>query len=277
MVEVKVESEEIIFRLLYLGSPSSTRFANLRAIHESLPAACRSDLAVLHAGRDRIVRFRHRPEDGSKVFGLGVAIDVLTMPGTPLGGANLKLLADAADAVVWLDDRAPTGDGEDAAFLELLGGLDALGRRPDELPIVVQCYQDTPDRRAAGYRAPSRSAWKPHVARIPDLPDAPRRVYDEVRERLLEVFRGIELELDRDGFDGHLRIRDRLYEKITRSGPARAGEARDAARSAFHLEPRDGGVRRGRARLGAMGLGRRLLWIALPVVAALAWALARAL
>ena len=115
MVEIKVDTDEILFRVVYAGRDRATKFANLRALQTALIGQIERPMIVMHAGGDRVVGFDLPIAKEDRLFGMQVRIEVLARPGDRQSLANDILLHRSADAIVWLDDRE--ADGEDEAPL----------------------------------------------------------------------------------------------------------------------------------------------------------------
>ena len=143
MVEIRVETDEILFRVVLAGREKSTKFATLRALHESLTTADDSPMFVLHAGGDRVVGFELPIATEEELFGMRVRMEILARPGTRKSLANDVILHRCADAIVWLDDRAPEDEAARDAFTELVEDLRRLGRDQRDLPLF-RCRVPTP-------------------------------------------------------------------------------------------------------------------------------------
>ncbi|MEE9394486.1 MAG: hypothetical protein V3W41_18480 [Planctomycetota bacterium] len=242
MVEVKVERSEIIFRVVYVGSRTATKFANLRGLHDQIRKRGDdvADLSVFFAGGDRVLSFRHYPSV-DPIYGLKVGIEVLTVPGEALSPSNEELLLAAADAIVYLDDRS--GDTPETKDLDaLLSVLEVLGQDPRKMSFVIQCYQETSEERAGLYRGVGSQDWNPKVRRIPATPTGALELLDELESDVLETYRGYEEELAKAGLNSHLKIRDRIYEKIpaarpTQGSPDSQGTGEKGTRLARRARP----------------------------------------
>ena len=211
MVELRLTQREIVFRVLYAGDDGATKFATIRSLHESLCDQGET-IKVLHAGGDRIVSFRHRPRLVEPLFGLDVSVEAITIPGRLRCPANAELLLSVADAVVYLDDRSHTESEEVVAerFERFVGQL-ASSRSNTDIPFWVQCYADGPSTRRELFQGDR--PWEPDVAVLE--PEArPRAVYERVQDAMIGAARGWEKDLQRRGLNDHVKIRDRIYEKV---------------------------------------------------------------
>ena len=214
MVEIKLERQEILFRILYVGRKESTKFAVMRAIQDQLKSKAEDHLLVLHAGGDRVVSFRHDLGTDQRLYDLSLAFDLLTIPGELKTPANEELLLRAADAIVWLDDGDPSGADECFSQCErVLGRLTTLRRAPDDLPVFVQGYDDA--MRVAGRRYRRMAGgWRPVVRGLREGGLTAADVVKDVEAAVLERYRVWEQEMRSRGMPHHIRIRDRIYEKI---------------------------------------------------------------
>ncbi len=214
MVEIKLERQEILFRILYLGRRESTKFAVMRAVQEQLSSKEEDHLLVLHAGGDRVVSFRHDLGNDQRLYDLGLAFDLLTIPGVMKTPANEELLLRAADAIVWLDDGEPAGADDCVSQCErVLDRLATLRRGPDDLPFFVQGYEDA--MRGAGRRYRRLAGgWRPSVRGLREGGPTAADVVRDVEAAVLDRYRVWEREMRSRGMPHHIRIRDRIYEKI---------------------------------------------------------------
>lgn len=209
MVELRMTEREIVFRVLYAGDDGATKFATIRSLHESLSGG---SINVLHAGGDRVVMFRHRPRVVEPLFGLDVSVETLTIPGRLRCPANAELLMSVADAVIYLDDRSHREDEDVVSerFEEFLGRLGST-RGGRDMPFWVQCYSDGPPQRLRLFER--EGAWAPRVE-VLDSDARPRVVFERVQDAMLTEAREWERDLRRRGLDDHVKIRDRIYEKV---------------------------------------------------------------
>lgn len=206
-----MSQREIVFRVLYAGDDGATKFATIRSLHESL---CEQDenINVLHAGGDRIVSFRHRPRLVEPLFGLNVAVETLTIPGRLRCPANAELLIGVADAVVYLDDRSHREDDDVVAerFERFVTRLESA-RSERDVPFWVQCYSDGSETRRDLFERDGD--WNPRIE-VLDAEARPRLVYERVQDAMLGAAREWERDLRRRGLGDHVKIRDRIYEKV---------------------------------------------------------------
>ena len=212
MVEIKVDSKEIIFRIVFVGGEEATKFAALRQLHEGLDDNA-DDLTVIHAGGERIVGFKQDLGGGDRLFGMNVTLHAVTRPGQQHSPANDVLLLGAADAVVFLDDRDPRNESAAKHFGHLLEQLKGLNRRPEELPLFIHCYADGPVNRKKVFRRLSQ-AWKPAFFMSQDDSIGIIEVFSAAQEQVLKNYKRYESDLAKRGLEGHIKIRDRIYEKV---------------------------------------------------------------
>ncbi|MEZ6194225.1 MAG: hypothetical protein R3F20_00630 [Planctomycetota bacterium] len=217
MVEVRVESKEIDFRIAYLGRTGATKFANIRRLHDALRPLGAGDLTVIHAGGDRIVGFHLVDEEESRLFEMRVGFKLVTIPGEIRSRANELLLASSADAVVWIDDRVGEDQGAPTALAEVLGAIADQGVGEAARPVMVQCYSDDGEDRATRYRR-SLEGREARIRRIDSDEEGVRGLFEEVKKHVLDTYR----ELER-GQPGRGR-RDRT----SRPSPAVAASSADA-------------------------------------------------
>lgn len=211
MVELRLTQREIVFRVLYAGDDGATKFATIRSLHESLCDQGET-IKVLHAGGDRIVSFRHRPRLVEPLFGLDVSVEAITIPGRLRCPANAEILLSVADAIVYLDDRSHAESEDTVAqrFESFVGQLSS-SRSNSDIPFWVQCYADGPSSRHGLFE--TSGDWEPDVA-VLESEARPRAVYERVQDAMIGAAREWQKDLDRRGLNDHVKIRDRIYEKV---------------------------------------------------------------
>ncbi|MCB9832299.1 MAG: hypothetical protein H6807_07470 [Planctomycetes bacterium] len=265
MVEIKVDTDEILFRIVFAGRDRATKFATLRALQESF-AADGGPMIVMHAGGDRVVGFGLPVAEEERLFGMKVRIEVLARPGPRQSPANDVLLHRSADAIVWLDDRDDDGDADCVAFGQFLDDLDRLGRKPRDLPIFVQCYADAGGgrRRAAFER--KHGDWRPECRLVGEGARQVAEVFIEARNAVFGAYRRYEKELARAGLEDHVKIRDRVYERL----PMMPEKGPISSRRDVRLIQSRGRVPDSRERLTTI-----ILFVALGLAVAAAFLVAR--
>ena len=213
MVEIKVDNQEILFRVVLSGHQNSTKFATVRELHDGLQSSGVDNLTVIHAGGDKIVGFRWPLQPEDNLFGMKVMIDVLARPGELKTSANDVLIYRSSDAIIYLDDREPATNDVTGHFQAFLGQLDSLSRKPEELPLLVQTYEDAESDRARIYTM-NGSQWQPEIHVRGPANESVVEVLHAAKARVLTNYRTYESELNQKGLQGHIKIRDRVYECV---------------------------------------------------------------
>lgn len=161
MSETRAERSTFVFRILYLGSSGARKFDAVKRLHAALPADETEPMTLLVAGSETIVSFRFRPKD-VKILGFhDVAYDVHVCPGRFRKGAAHRLLVRSADAVIFMVD----GDSKDPHrdFDEVVACLGSLGKKPEDLPLVVAMDEKV---EVDDWAREARSEWHPWLHRI---------------------------------------------------------------------------------------------------------------
>jgi len=184
----------ITFRVLYMGPPGASKFLSMRRLQAHAPADEREDLMILHTEDARIVTFSWVPDPDLEVMGCRIGFEMVTCPGEGCSRATARLLLRAADAFIFLPDRAdPGGHASQQDLGEMLRELKTLEKHPDAIPLVVQTYSDHP-RHTELAAAETPEGWpeiRPMV--LEDDSDAEvLRVFAVVRQRLLDDCRRLE-------------------------------------------------------------------------------------
>lgn len=166
MSETRAERSTFVFRILYLGSTGARKFDAVKKLHAALPPVETEPLAMLVAGSETIVSFRYRPHD-VKILGIhDVAYDVHVCPGRFRTGAAHRLLLRSADAVVFLVDGESKDPHRD--FDEVVACLGNLGKRPEDLPLVIAMAEGV---SADAWAREARAEWHPLLHKFGESPD----------------------------------------------------------------------------------------------------------
>ncbi|MCO5170731.1 MAG: gliding-motility protein MglA [Planctomycetes bacterium] len=132
-------SPPLRWKVVYWGPQAAGKTTSLRVLARGSAAARRGVTSIVaqpdHAG----CRFELLPLDLSRGGRPTAHLDVFTVPGCPLCVATRGLVLQRADAIVFVADAHPDRlrANRQAAF-ELLAALQAQGRDPASLPLVIQ-------------------------------------------------------------------------------------------------------------------------------------------
>lgn len=187
-MDIDLGSGTVTFRILYCGPEGATKSVNIRGLHTAAREDERRDLAVIHAGGDRIITFPYTPRVQPAWLGLKVVYEAVAVPGKPFQRAVERLLTRAADAVIFLPDRMHPGS---RATLESYSGICAeLSLRPrggEPLPVFIPDYLDGAPRLEAASLPPAPEGIVPILVPVPgDTLEAILTVFEAASASILE-------------------------------------------------------------------------------------------
>lgn len=208
-MELDTSTGTLNFRILIHGPDGATKARNLAGLQEALPREEVSAISTLHASGDRVMSFVHRPR-GMERRGFHCGFHYMVAPGAVKAPALDRLMIQAADAVVFLPERAdPAGASSRSAFEALL--KDARPEGADRsIPVFALDYCDALER--ASTASIFRSRERVQVLASPgDTPAALLDVHSRVRTEILRGFDGLSRE----------RVRELEQRRSTAKSPLR--------------------------------------------------------
>ncbi|MAG58030.1 MAG: hypothetical protein CMJ83_17225 [Planctomycetes bacterium] len=200
-MDIDLKAGLVTLRVLYRGPEGATKFLNLRGLHASSDPSERDCLSVMRTEEDTIVTFPLTAPDELPLLGLKVRFQAIAAPGRVHASAVERLLLLAADAVVFLPERAaPAGRTSRTALEELVAELTACGRQPGEVPLLIQDYVDGNPRLQPRHISDEVNAWAPRFMAVQgDTQDCVRLVFDAAREAVRVRVEGLERDLGEEG------------------------------------------------------------------------------
>jgi mutual gliding-motility protein MglA len=132
-------SREVSAKIVYVGPGLSGKTTSLQYVHSKLNQESRSELVSLATDEDRTLFFDFLPLRIPRVNGLGVRLQLYTVPGQVFYAATRKLVLNGADGVVFVADAQRAR--RDANIESLHGTLEHLrdnGVDLDRFPMVFQ-------------------------------------------------------------------------------------------------------------------------------------------
>lgn len=184
-MELDAVTGTLTFRILISGPDGATKFHNLVGLREALPRDEAGAVSVMHADGDRVASFVHTP----KAVRRGRFIchfQLMAAPGAVKAKALDRLLAQSADAVVFLPRRDEPGDDTSRTAWDNCV-RDVRGtRRGTGIPIFAVDYCDV-DTRASQHGL-YRSSGVEVVASPGDTGVAMVSIYERVRAAVLRQY-----------------------------------------------------------------------------------------
>jgi signal recognition particle receptor subunit beta len=132
-------SREITAKMVYYGPGLSGKTTTLQYVHSSVRPERRGQLVSLATETDRTIFFDFLPLHVEQVRGLGVRLQLYTVPGQVFYAATRKLVLNGADGVVFVaDSQKRCADANLEALEGLRENLDELGLELEQFPLVFQ-------------------------------------------------------------------------------------------------------------------------------------------
>ncbi len=131
-------ARELVFKIVYYGPGLGGKTTTLQHIHGATRAEHRGKMVSLATPVDRTLYFDFLPIRVPNVRGMGVRLQLFTVPGQVYYNATRKLVLTGADAVVFVADSQRARLDADLESMEnLRDNLREHGRSLDELPFTI--------------------------------------------------------------------------------------------------------------------------------------------
>jgi len=132
-------SREVVFKVVYYGPGLGGKTTSLQHIHATTRAEHRGKMVSLATPVDRTLYFDFLPIRLPNVRGMGVRLQLFTVPGQVYYNATRKLVLTGADALVLVfDSQADRSDANAESLENLHENLTAHGRSLADVPHVIQ-------------------------------------------------------------------------------------------------------------------------------------------
>ncbi|HEY6078694.1 MAG TPA: GTPase domain-containing protein [Polyangiaceae bacterium] len=211
-------ARELVFKVVYYGPGLGGKTTTLQHIHATAKPEHRGKMVSLATPVDRTLYFDFLPIRVPHVRGLGVKLQLFTVPGQVHYNATRKLVLTGADGVVLVFDSQRAREDANLETLEnLKDNLSAHGKSLGEIPHVVQynkrdLYDVTPvdelERTLNRFSAPSFSTTATDGEGVYEALEAITRAVMEDFDRRVPESRHLErasLELPEGGLVDALR------------------------------------------------------------------------
>lgn len=211
-------ARELVFKIVYYGPGLGGKTTTLQYIHATAKPEHRGKMVSLATPVDRTLYFDFLPIRLPTVRGLGVRLQLFTVPGQVYYNATRKLVLTGADGVVLVvDSQRLRADASSESLENLRDNLREHGRTLAEVPHVIQYNKrdlsdlvpiDELERKLNQYGAPSFATVATQGEGVYEALEAiARAVLDDFEKRVPEN-RGIavrQLELPEGGLAEALR------------------------------------------------------------------------
>src|SRR6187397_3419208 len=104
MASVNAQSRELVFKVVYYGPGLSGKTTTLQHIHAATRPEHRGKMVSLATPVDRTLYFDFLPIRLPSVRGMGVRLQLFTVPGQVYYNATRKLVLTGADGLVFVAD-----------------------------------------------------------------------------------------------------------------------------------------------------------------------------
>src|SRR3954464_4833074 len=122
-------SREVVFKVVYYGPGLGGKTTSLQHIHATTRAEHRGKMVSLATPVDRTLYFDFLPIRLPSVHGMGVRLQLFTVPGQVYYNATRKLVLTGADGLVFVSDsQARRVDANLETFENLKENLREYGR-----------------------------------------------------------------------------------------------------------------------------------------------------
>jgi signal recognition particle receptor subunit beta len=139
MASVNALSRELVFKVVYYGPGLGGKTTTLQHIHATARPEHRGKMVSLATPVDRTLYFDFLPVRLPQVRGMGVRLQLFTVPGQVYYNATRKLVLTGADGLVFVaDSQAGRVDSNLESLENLRDNLREHGRDLASLPHVVQ-------------------------------------------------------------------------------------------------------------------------------------------
>src|SRR6187431_1905216 len=138
MASVNALGRQLVFKIVYYGPGLSGKTSTLQHIHATARPEHRGKMVSLATPVDRTLYFDFLPLRVPNVRGMGVKLQLFTVPGQVYYNATRKLVLTGADGVVLVyDSQSARSDANLETLDNLRENLAAHGRQLSEMPHVV--------------------------------------------------------------------------------------------------------------------------------------------
>ncbi len=128
-------TREVVFKIVFYGPGLGGKTSTLEYIHAATKQEHRGKMVSLATPTDRTLYFDFLPIRVPRVRGMGVRLQLFTVPGQVHFGATRKLVLSGADGVVFVaDSQAGRAEANREAVDDLVANLAEHNRRLEDVP-----------------------------------------------------------------------------------------------------------------------------------------------
>jgi len=131
---------EINLKIVYYGPSLSGKTTSLQYIHTRINPERKGEMVTLKTREDRTLYFDFMQFEMGNVAGLKPRFNLYTVPGQVYYRSTRKLVLKGVDGIVFVADSQQKRLADNVQAVRDLGqDLVALGFRPANMPIILQC------------------------------------------------------------------------------------------------------------------------------------------
>src|SRR3954469_5389327 len=139
MASVNALGRELVFKVVYYGPGLGGKTTTLQHVHATAKPEHRGKMVSLATPVDRTLYFDFLPIRVPHVRGMGVRLQLFTVPGQVYYNATRKLVLTGADGLVFVSDsQAGRVDSNIESLENLRENLQEHGRALADVPHIVQ-------------------------------------------------------------------------------------------------------------------------------------------
>ncbi len=139
MALVNHDTGEVVFKIVYCGTPLGGKTTNLTYIHHRIGKQHRGDLISLATSSDRTLFFDFLPVHAAVINGYKTRFQLYTVPGQVYYNATRQLVLRGVDGLVFVADSLPNRLEQNVeSFRTMLQNLGQSRADPARLPLVLQ-------------------------------------------------------------------------------------------------------------------------------------------
>lgn len=190
MVQIHMDSREIVLKLVYYGPALSGKTTNLQKLHELLDPSSRGKMVTLDTKDDRTLYFDFLPVTFGTQGGFSVKLKLFTVPGQVMHRSTRKVVLAGADGVAFVADSQRASASANAySWRDMESNLKANGVDFAAIPKVVQFNKrDLPEIKPM---EEIETAWT-DTPTFPAVATQGEGVMETFRELLRQTYRSLD-------------------------------------------------------------------------------------
>ncbi len=147
MSQINFARKEISCKIVYYGPGMCGKTTNIEMVHKKIPENNKGQLVSIATEGDRTLFFDFLPVNLGQIGGMGVKLQLYTVPGQVYYNSTRRLVLQGTDGVVFVADSQSSKEQENRESLaDLEENLKSYGLDLNGIPLVIQFNKrDLPD------------------------------------------------------------------------------------------------------------------------------------